>query len=118
MKDKKGKVAFFLYRRDLGAILHALRYAQEARASGAEVRIVLEDKATALLFELVEPVHAAAALFEELVHEKVIVVCRACAGKTETLSLAESKGVVLEDACDGHVPILAYVQNGFTIITI
>ncbi|HNT28851.1 MAG TPA: hypothetical protein PKH10_11835, partial [bacterium] len=113
----KAKVAFFLYRRDLGAILHALRYAQEARASGGEVRVVLEDKATALLFELTEPVHAAAALFEELVREKVIVVCRACAAKTETLSLAENRDMVIEDACEGHVPVLAYVESGFTIIT-
>jgi len=112
----QSKVAFFVLSRDLGALIHILRCAKDISTAGSEVRIVLEDKAPALLFELGDATRPAAALFEELVRGGVVMVCRTCTSKNEALSIAEEMKIPVVDDLDGHVSMRVFVEKGYTII--
>lgn len=112
----QSKVAFFVLSRDLGALIHILRNAKDLHAAGSDVKIIIEDKAPALLFELADATRPAAALFEELVRGGVVMVCRTCTSKNEALSIAEEMKIPLVDDLDGHVSMRAFIENGYTII--
>jgi hypothetical protein len=112
------KIAFFVFRRDLGPFIHVMKYAKEILSSGNKVEIVLEDRATALLYELADPSRLSAALFDELVRDNIIVICRACAVKTESIVIAEEKKITVVGDLEGHVSVLTYLKKGFTIITV
>ncbi len=112
------KIVFFVFRRDLGPFIHVMRYAKEILAAGNKVEIVLEDKATALLYELADSSRLASTLFTELARDNVVVICRACAVKTEAIVIAEEKKIPIVGDLDGHVSVWTYLKKGFTIITV
>ena len=112
------KVVFFMFRRDLGTFIHILLYAKEILASGNEVKIVLEDKATALLFELSDPSRLSSAVFEELIPKGIVVVCRACAVKTEAIVIAENKKIPVVGDLNGHVSMFTFIKEGYRIISL
>lgn len=111
------KIAFFVFRRELGPFIHVMKYAKEILSAGSKVEIVLEDRATALLYELADSSRLSATLFDELARENVVVVCRACAVKTEAIVIAEEKKIPIVGELEGHVSMLSYLKKGFTIIT-
>ena len=115
------KVAFFVLNRELGPFILAMKNAKAMVKAGKEVVIVLEDKGTALLFEMKDTTRLFSAMFEELVQAHMVVVCRACAVKTEALfaiSGASKIKLVGDVDVDGHVSMNSYVDKGFQIITV
>lgn len=115
------KVAFFVLNRELGPFILAMKNAKAMVKAGKEVVIVLEEKGTALLFEMKDTTRLSSKMFEELVQAHMVVVCRACAVKTEALFAVSGSSkikFVADVDVDGHVSMNTYVDKGFQIITV
>lgn len=111
------KTAFFVFRKDLGTFVHVMLNAIDMKEKGHEALIILEDKATALLFEVIQKNRRSSDLFEEVVKKGLVGgVCRACSFKTESTYIAENLKLNLLGDMNGHPSIQDYIDKGYSII--
>ena len=113
------KTVFFVFRKDLGTFVHVMHNAIDMKKRGHEALIVIEDKATALLYEFDGKGRFSSDLFAETVRMGLIgSVCRSCALKTETLKIAEEMNLKIEGDMNGHPSMLNYIEKGFEVIVV
>lgn len=111
------KTAFFVFRKDLGTFVHVMLNAIDMKEKGHEALIILEDKATALLFEVIQKNRSSSDLFEEVVKKGLVSgICRACSFKTESAHIAEEFKLNLIGNMNGHPSMQDYINKGYTII--
>ena len=111
------KTAFFVFRKDLGTFVHVMVNTLDMNEKGHQALIILEDKATALLFEVIQKNRVSSNLFEEVVEKGYLdCVCRACSLKTETLHIAEAFKLKVSGDMKGHPSMQDYIDRGFQVI--
>ena len=112
------KAALFVFNGDPMCFIHVLLNALDMDEKGIEARIVIEGAATSLITELEKDDHPLHKLWQQVKSRDLVEgVCKACAGKMNTLAAAESIGLrPLEDML-GHPGMAGYRKKGFEIIT-
>ncbi|HSW59183.1 MAG TPA: cytoplasmic protein [bacterium] len=111
------KTVFFVFRKDLGTFIHAMLNAIDMKEKGHDALIILEDKATALLFEVIQKNRSSSDLFEEVVKKGLVGgVCRACSLKTESAHIAEEFKLNLIGDMKGHPSMQDYIDKGYSVI--
>lgn len=111
------KTAFFVFRKDLGTFVHVMINTLDMNERGHQALIILEDKATALLFEFLHKDRNSSNLFEEVVAKGYLdCVCRACSSKTESLNIAEAFKLKVSGDMKGHPSMQDYIDRGFQIV--
>lgn len=112
------KVALVAFNGDSTCFVHVLLNALDFHQKGCEVKVVIEGSATRLIRELASPDHPLAALYAKTIQEGLIdCVCKACAAKMDTLSIAEAQKLPVCSDMSGHPSLASYVSRGYQIIT-
>jgi len=112
------KVALVAFNGDPTCFVHVLLNALDFRQKGYEVKVVIEGSATGLIRELANPDHPLATLYARVMQEGLIdCVCKACAAKMDTLSIAEAQKLPVCSDMSGHPGLANYASRGYQIIT-
>ncbi|MDN5280780.1 MAG: hypothetical protein PWR01_4745 [Clostridiales bacterium] len=115
----KKKIVIFAFQGELMCFAHALLNAIDLKEQGHEVKLVIEGSATGLIGTLNEkgtPFHA---LYRRVITEEILAgVCKACAGKTDSLFAAEKQDLTLLSEMNGHPGFSTWLKKGYEIITL
>ena len=113
------KVALFAYDGEVMCFVHVLLNALDLKAKGYEVALVVEGASVTLPPKLAEPDNPLHSLYMKVVETGLITeVCRACAMKLGVIQAVEALGLPVSGDMQGHVPMSAYLEKGYEIITI
>jgi hypothetical protein len=112
------KYALFVFNGDPMCFIHVLLNALDMKSRGEEALIVIEGAATKLVPELAKddfPLHV---LWNKVKLAGLVAgVCKACAGKMETLDAVKAQGLTLLDEMNGHPSMARFRSDDFEIIT-
>ena len=112
------KMALFVFNGDPMCFIYVLLNALDMDEKGYQVKIIVEGAATQLIPELARPEHQLHGLWEKVRTAGLVGgVCKACAGKMETLTAAEKVGLPLLADIAGHPAMSTYRDSGFEIIS-
>ncbi|BCA80720.1 DsrE family protein [Desulfuromonas sp. AOP6] len=112
------KVALVAFNGDSTCFVHVLLNALDFHRKGYDVKVVLEGNATRLIRDLASPDHPLATLYARTTQEGLIdCVCKACAAKMDTLSIAEAQKLPVCSDMSGHPSLADYASRGYQIIT-
>ena len=112
------KMALFVFNGDPMCFIHVLLNALDMDEKGYEAKIIVEGAATKLIPELAKPENQLHGLWEKAIAAGLVEgVCRACAGKMETLEAAEKAGLPILADIAGHPAMSRYRDSGFEIIS-
>ena len=112
------KVALFVFNGDPMCFIHVLLNALEMDGKGFTARVVVEGAAAKLVPELAKSDNPLHTLWEKTKAAGLIAgVCKACAGKMETLEAAKDQGLELLDDMNGHPSMSSYLQDDFKVIS-
>lgn len=112
------KMALFVFNGDPMCFIHVLLNALDMDDKGYEAKIIVEGAATKLIPELFKPDNPLHALWKKAIGAGLVAgVCKACAGKMETLDAAEKAGIPLLADIAGHPAMARYRDNGFEIVS-
>ena len=113
------KTAIFAFKGNPICFVHVLLNAIDLHDNGNEVKVVLEGEATKLIIDLGKAGHPLNVLYVKVRDLGLIdAVCRACAIKMGVLETAVAEGFRIADDMAGHVGMLPYIEQGYTIITL
>jgi len=112
------KVALFVFNGDPMCFIHVLLNALDMNAKGYTAKVVVEGAATRLIPELAKPDNPLNGLWEKTKTAGLIAgVCKACAGKMDTLDAVKDQGLELLADMNGHPSMSGYLQDGFEVIS-
>ena len=112
------KVALFVFNGDPMCFIHVLLNALDMDSKGYEAKVVIEGAATKLIHDLAKTDNPLHTLWEKTKTAGLIAgVCKACAGKMETLEAARDQGLELLADMNGHPSMSGYIQDGFEVIS-
>ena len=112
------KIALFAFNGDPTCFIHVLLNAVDLHEKGAEVVVVIEGSATALVRELADKNDPFHTLYEKIKREGLVdCVCRACAHKMGSLEAVQTQNLPLCTELSGHPSMSRYLEKGYTIIT-
>jgi hypothetical protein len=113
------KIAIFAFKGNPICFIHVLLNALDLHEKGADVKIVLEGEATALVTDLRKIEHPLHKLYAKAKDLALIhTVCRACAVKMGSLQAVEEEGLSLADEMSGHAGMAPYLEKDYEIITL
>lgn len=109
------KFALFAFRGDPMCFIHVMLNALDLKASGHEVKVILEGEAVKLIKPMQEDNNP---LFKKLQEQNLIdCVCRTCSAKLGVLEYNEQSGIRLAEEMSGHPAMNTYIAQGCEIIT-
>ncbi len=112
------KVVIFAFQGELMCFAHALLNALDLKKAGFEVKLVIEGSATALIGSLgakETPFHKQ---YSAVIEEGILAgVCKACAGKMDSLFEAEKQNLPLLSEMHGHPGFSKWLKEGYEIIS-
>ena len=112
------KVALFAFNGEVMCFVHVLLNALDLKAKGHEVALVVEGSSVTIPPELAKPDNPLHNLYMKVVEAGLITaVCRACAMKLGVIQAVEGLGLPVSGDMQGHVPMSAYMEKGYEIIT-
>ena len=112
------KVALFAFDGEVMCFVHVLLNALDLKAKGNEVALIVEGASVKLPPELAKPDNPLHGLYLKVVEAGLIKdVCRACSMKLGVIQAVEALGLPVTGDMQGHVPMSAYMEKGFDIIT-
>ncbi len=112
------KVALVAFNGEAMCFVHVLLNALDMAQNGVEVKVVIEGSATRLVKELNDPEKPFAELYKKVKDNGLIdCVCKACAGKMESLQSAQEQDLPLCDEVLGHPSLRKFMEKGYEIIT-
>ena len=112
------KTALFVFNGDPMCFIHVLLNALDMKEKGMEAHIIVEGAATKLLPELIKADHPLNKLWEKVKKQNLVHgVCKACATKMGTIESAREQGLAILEDMSGHPSMLAYLNDGYQIIT-
>ena len=111
-----GKYVTFAFKGEPMCFIHVLLNAMDLAAKGHEARIVMEGEAVTLIKTLTE---SGDPLFKKAREQGLIdSVCKACSNKLGVLSYNEASGIPLKGDMSGHPSFAAFLEAGYTLITL
>lgn len=112
------KVALFAFDGEVMCFIHVLLNALDLKAKGHEVALVVEGASVTIPPELAKPENPMHGLYMKVLEAGLITeVCRACSMKLGVIQAVEALGLPVTGDMQGHVPMSAYLEKGFEIIT-
>ncbi len=112
------KFVIFAFHGELMCFAHALLNAIDLKDKGFEVKLVIEGSATGLIGTLDakdSPFHRQ---YRKVVDEGILAgVCKACAGKMDSLFEAEKQNLPLLSEMHGHPAFSTWIKDGYEIIS-
>lgn len=113
------KIVIFAFQGEMMCFAHALLNAINLNASGFEVKLVIEGAATGLIGDLAlkeSPFHKQ---YRKVIEEGILAgVCKACAGKMDSLFEAEKQNLPLLSELHGHPAFSTWLKDGYEIISL
>ena len=98
---------------------HAFLFARDVAQKGGNAKIVFEGNSPKWLTELANPQHKMAKLFDLVKQEGLIAgVCQACATMHNALEVARAHGLPLLSDAFGHVSLVPFMEQGYSIVTL
>lgn len=111
------RMALFVFNPDPMCVVHVLLNALDLQQNGYAATIVIEGAATRLVVALGQSTHPLHTLWERVKAAGLVAgVCRACAGKTDSLDAAKDQGLPLLDEMSGHPSMSRFRQQGYEIL--
>ncbi len=112
------KTVIFAFRGDPICFVHVLLNGLEMASKGMGGKIVIEGDAVKLISEMAVPGHFLNQLYVKAKAQGLIVgACRACSTKLGVVSAVEAEGIALIGEMSGHPSMLAYIEDGYSVIT-
>ena len=112
------KTALFAFNGELMCFVHVLLNAQDLKAKGHQVAVVVEGSATKLVPQLAQEDNPLHGLWDKVRRAGLIrAVCRACSQKMGVLAEVEALGLPLGQDMMGHPAMSPYLDQGYRIIT-
>jgi hypothetical protein len=109
------KYVFFAFKGEIMCFIHVLLNALDMDSRGADVKIVMEGEAVALIEKMDNGENP---LYLKARGRGLIDgVCKACSAKMGVLSYNETSGIPLLGDMSGHPSMGAYIRQGYTLIT-
>lgn len=112
------KIVIFAFQGEMMCFAHALLNAINLNASGFEVKLVIEGAATGLIGTLAlkeSPFHKQ---YRKVIDDGILAgVCKACAGKMDSLFEAEKQNLPLLSELHGHPAFSTWLKDGYEIIS-
>jgi hypothetical protein len=100
----------------MGRAANAFEVVKEAKASNAEVELILDGAGTRWVQALSKSDHRMRGLFES-VRDKVTAVCEHCAGAFGVKQAVIASGLPLASEFDGHPSLMRRMNEGWQVIT-
>jgi predicted peroxiredoxin len=98
---------------------HTLLWAIDITARGGDAKIILEGEAPHWLLALSDPKHGRHRLYTKVKEMGLIdAVCKACAVQAQAVETAAEEGLRLVFDASGHVSLMAYMEDGYRIVTL
>jgi hypothetical protein len=112
------KYAMFVFNGDPMCFIHVLLNALDMNARQETVRVVIEGSATQLVPDLDKEDHPLHGLWEKVKAAGLVAgVCKACAGKTDSLDAAKAQGLAPLSEMSGHPSMARFRNEGYELIT-
>jgi hypothetical protein len=112
------KIALFVFNGDPMCFVHVLLNALDMAEKGYEAKIIIEGAATKLISDLEKKGHPLHQLWQRARAMGLVEgVCKACANKMESISVAKTLGLPLLEDMLGHPGMARYRDAGFEILT-
>ena len=115
------KIAIFLFAGpEAGCrLVHSMIFARDVRARGGASQIILEGAAPEWLLLLPDPAHDFHSMYRRAKDEGLFsAVCKACASQAGAVEAALQEGLALVGDAFGHVSLIPFTEDGFTIVTL
>lgn len=111
-------MALFVFNGDPMCFIHVLLNALDMHAKGYQAKIIVEGAATKLVPGLSKEDNPMHTLWNKAIDAGLVEgVCKACAGKMETLDAAKGAGLPLLADMAGHPAMARYRDDGYEIIS-
>ena len=112
------RYALFVFNGDPMCFIHVLLNALDMDSKGYTAKVVVEGAATKLVPDLANTDNPLHTLWEKTKTAGLVAgVCKACAGKMETLEAAQDQGLDLLGDMNGHPSMSSYFEAGFEVIS-
>ena len=112
------KAVLFAFNGEFMCFIHVLLYDLDMKATGYDIKIVIEGAATKLIPELAEEGNTMHPLYIKAKESDLIAgICKACSDKMGTLDAAKKEVLKLLDDMSGHPGMACYQEDGFEVIT-
>lgn len=112
------KIVVFAFQGELMCFAHALLNVLDLHQKGFEVKLVIEGSATGLIGDLAikeSPFHRQ---YRKIIDDGLLAgVCKACAGKMDSLFEAEKQNLTLLHDMHGHPSFAAWIKEGYEVIS-
>ena len=110
------KYVFFAFKGEEICFMHVLLNALDMDSRGIASKIVIEGEAVVLIRKMIESENS---LFKKVMDKGLIdCICKACSAKMGVLDYNMTCGIPLNDEMSGHPPMVAYIEDGFKVITL
>ena len=111
-------MALFVFNGDPMCFIHVLLNALDMHDKGYQAKVIVEGAAVKLVPELSKADNSMHTLWNKAIDAGLIEgVCKACAGKMETLDAAQAIGLPLLADIAGHPAMSRYRDGGYEIIS-
>ena len=112
------KMALFVFNGDPMCFIHVLLNALDMNDKGYQTKVIVEGAAAKLIPALSKGDNPMHALWIKAINAGLVAgVCKACAGKMETLDAVEAAGLPLLADIAGHPAMSKYRDDGYEIIS-
>jgi len=100
-------------------MVHTFIWALDIQARDGEVRVILEGEAPRWLLVLPDPEYGRHGLYQKVKDAGLIdAVCKGCAVQARAVEAAAEEGLRLVYDASGHVSLMAYIEDGFRVVTL
>ncbi|MCK5128285.1 MAG: hypothetical protein KAQ68_00425 [Clostridiales bacterium] len=109
------KIALFAFKGNSMCFVHVLLNAIDLSSKEYDVKIIIEGEAVTLIKEFEESKNP----LYKMAKEKGLIdcICKACSVKLGVYEYNQSVGIPINGEMHGHVPMAAYTDKGYEIIT-
>ena len=112
------KMALFVFNGDPMCFIHVLLNALDMNDRGYDAKVIVEGAATKLIPDLAKPQNPVHNLWEKTKTAGLVAgVCKACAGKMETLEAAQAQELSLLADVAGHPAMAHWRDAGYEIVS-
>lgn len=113
------KILFFPFRDNPLCFVHVLLNALDMHTQGLTGHIILEGEAVTLARCMTDTGHFLHPLYQQALERNLFLgACRACASKLHATDAINNAGIPLIGSMSGHPAMSAYIQQGYTILTL